>query len=115
METKEQKAKEYAESIAQFEDRKRYCEEDFKAGWDAALKNQWISTRERLPELMQRVLVVSRMVTRMGTCIMKRIPHDTSDPNNGKWHWSIENNKENVIAWMPIPTFDLKDNKDVLK
>lgn len=46
METKEQKAKEYAESIAQFEDRKRYCEEDFKAGWDAALKSQWISIKK---------------------------------------------------------------------
>ena len=50
MGTKEQMAKEYAESIAQFEDRKRYCEEDFKAGWDAALKSQWISIKKELPK-----------------------------------------------------------------
>lgn len=34
---KEQKAKEYADSIPQFDDRKRYCYEDFIVVWDAAL------------------------------------------------------------------------------
>ena len=47
METKEQMTKEYAERIAQFEDRKRYCEEDFKAGWDAALKKSVDKHKEK--------------------------------------------------------------------
>lgn len=36
---------------------------------------------------------------------MKRIPHDTSNPNNPEWHWSLTNNKEDVVAWMPLPKF----------
>lgn len=39
MDTKEQKAKEYADSIPQFDDRKRYCYEDFIAGWEAAMQH----------------------------------------------------------------------------
>lgn len=37
MDIKEQKAKRYAESIPQFDERKRYCIEDFCAGWEAAI------------------------------------------------------------------------------
>ena len=33
MDIKEQNAREYANSIPQFEDRKQYCFEDFCAGW----------------------------------------------------------------------------------
>ena len=48
---------------------------------------------------------------------MKRIPHDTSNHNNPNWHWSKAVNKDDVIAWMPIPSFDeiLEANKDVLE
>lgn len=38
MSKKNDKAKEYAESIAQHELRKKYCIEDFESGWDACLK-----------------------------------------------------------------------------
>lgn len=47
---KEQKAKRYAESIPQFDDRKKYCIEDFCAGWDEALKSQWVKVEDRLPK-----------------------------------------------------------------
>ena len=36
---------------------------------------------------------------------MKRIPHDSSNPNNTKWHWSLTNETKEVIAWMPLPKF----------
>lgn len=67
--------------------------------------NQWISTKEALPELRERVLVAHRGINRISICIMKRIPHDTSNPNNPEWHWSLTNNKEDVVAWMPLPKF----------
>lgn len=38
MNIKEQKAKRYVESIPQFDDRKKYCYEDFIAGWEAAIQ-----------------------------------------------------------------------------
>lgn len=38
MDIKRQRAAEYAESIPQFDDRKRYCIEDFSAGWEAAIQ-----------------------------------------------------------------------------
>lgn len=38
MDIKEQRAKRYAESIPQFDERKKYCIEDFCAGWEAAMQ-----------------------------------------------------------------------------
>lgn len=78
----------------------------FNEGAEYTLSHQWISVDEALPELMERVLVAYRLIGRISICIMKRIPHDSSDPNNGKWHWSLVNHKEDVIAWMPIPKFE---------
>ena len=77
----------------------------FNEGAAFALSHQFISVDEALPELMERVLVVYRLMGRISICIMKRIPHDSADPNNDKWHWSLVNHKEDVIAWMPIPKF----------
>ena len=77
----------------------------FNEGAHFAISHQWISVDEALPELMERVLVVYRLMGRISICIMKRIPHDSADPNNDKWHWSLVNHKEDVIAWTPIPKF----------
>lgn len=91
--------------------------EAYLNGWDEALKFSWISVKERLPELKKRVLVAHRLFNKISICIMKRIPHDASNPNNPNWHWSTVVNNDDVIAWMPIPSFDeiLEANKDVLK
>lgn len=78
----------------------------FVYGAEYALSHQWISVDEALPELMERVLVAYRLMDRISICIMKRIPHDSTNPNNSKWHWSLVNHKEDVIAWMPIPKFE---------
>lgn len=83
----------------------------FIDGAEYALSHQWISVEEALPELMERVLVAYRLMDRISICIMKRIPHDSADPDNGKWHWSLVNQKEDVIAWMPIPKFETKEKK----
>ena len=77
----------------------------FNEGAEYALSHQWINVDEALPELMERVLVAHRGINRISICIMKRIPHDSSNPNNPKWHWSLTNNKEDVIAWMPMPEY----------
>lgn len=69
-------------------------------------QSPWISTEERLPELNERVLVAQRGVNRISICIMKRIPHDSSNPDNKKWYWSLTNDKSEIIAWMPLPHFD---------
>lgn len=69
-------------------------------------QSPWISTGERLPELNERVLVAQRGISRISICIMKRIPHDSSNPDNKKWHWSLTNDKSEIIAWMPLPHFD---------
>ena len=79
--------------------------EAFQEGAMYALANQWISVERALPELKERVLVAYYGITRISICIMKRIPHDSSNPNNPEWHWSLTNNKEDVIAWTPIPEF----------
>lgn len=89
--------------------------EGFLAGWDSALKSQWVSVDERLPELKERVLVAQRGINRISVCIMKRIPHDSSNPDNKKWHWSLTNNKDEVIAWKPLPHFDEVLLKELLK
>ena len=110
----EEAAIEYADSIPQSDERKEYSREDFVSGSEYALSHQFISVDEALPELMERVLVVYRLMGRISICIMKRIPHDSADPNNDKWHWSLVNHKEDVIAWTPIQKFETKDKEDEL-
>ncbi len=70
----------------------------------------WISVEDRLPAEMVKVFVAHRhKVNDMPIC------YDTNMIVNNKWvnipmEWDI-------IAWMPIPSFDdiLNANKDVLK
>lgn len=114
--SKESKATEYANRYAE-RDWQIVAKDAYLDGWNEALRSQWISVEERLPELKQRVLVAYKLKAKISYCIMKRIPHDTTNPSNQKWHWSLTNYKEDVIAWMPIPSFDdiLKENKDILK
>lgn len=64
---------------------------------------QWVRVDERLPELNERVLVAERGINKIMICIMKRIPYDSSNPDNKEWDWSLTNHKDKVIAWMPIP------------
>ena len=89
-----------------------YYYQAFIDGAEYALSHQWISVCEALPELMERVLVAYYAMNRISICIMKRIPHDTADPDNGKWHWSLVNHKEDVIAWMPIPKFERRKRNE---
>lgn len=83
------------------------CMADFIEGAEWYKKqSSWISVNEKLPELRERVLVAYWSIGKISICIMRRLPHDTANPNNPKWYWSLENNKGNVIAWMPLPHFD---------
>lgn len=88
----------------------------FESGWDEALKNQWISVKERLPEIDVKVLTLHQGYDYYDVRIMRRIHVNILD-DNSEWRWSLTKNKYNVIAWMPIPSFDeiLETNKDVLK
>lgn len=114
MSKKEVLAKKYADSIAQFEEKKTYCREDFIAGWDAAIKNQWISVEEQLPEYDKRVLTLYCRDEIQKIKIMRRVPIDVTDDI---WRWSLTGDKWGIIAWMPIPSFDeiLEQSKDALK
>lgn len=115
MDIKGQKAKRYADSIPQSDDRKKYCIEDFCAGWDEALKSQWVKVEDRLPKEDERVFVLYKY--RGGIMI------DT-DSYFGENFYNLygmgngwNHSGEKIIAWMPIPSFDdiLQVNKDVLK
>lgn len=104
---KERKAVKYAYAIAQFEDRRRFCIEDFEAGWDEALKHQWIRVDDRLPEDFEDVFVLFNYNGRMQI-------HVSCYTGSGKWCYG---NRSEILAWMPIPPFDeiLNADKDVLK
>lgn len=83
-------------------------EKDFKAGaeWQAN-QSPWISVEERLPEEGQNVLV---LIEYMGSMQINENTYWKTD----KWTFGSETE---VLAWMPIPSFDeiLEANKDVLQ
>lgn len=113
--TREQKAKEYADSIPQFDDRKRYYYEDFIAGWDEALKSQWVKVEDRLPKENEKVFVLYEY---KGSILIGTDTYFGEDfykmyQISDTWNFG----GEKIIAWMPIPSFDkiLEDNKDVLQ
>lgn len=123
METKEQKAREYAKLRYGNKGREtnneiakvNACTVGYIAGWDEALKSKWISTEERMPEPNTDVIFLTDIGMIMngcydGNCWMQM---------DGVWGsaYSSINKCWEVIAWMPIPSFDniLESNKDVLK
>ena len=98
--------------------RKSDCMEDFQCGaeWHAK-QSPWISTKERLPEDTNEKLVM--LVD--GTI---RIAHYDEDYNEDmEYHFwydcaaSESYHRDDVIYWMPIPSFDeiLEANRDVLE
>ena len=98
--------------------RKSDCMEDFQSGaeWQAK-QSPWISTKERLPEDTNEKLVM--LVD--GTI---RIAHYDEDYNEDmEYHFwydcaaSESYHRDDVIYWMPIPSFDeiLEANRDVLE
>lgn len=48
MKTKEEQAKEYADRIPHYQDRKQHAAEDFLAGWEAA--ERWRTDKENIPD-----------------------------------------------------------------
>lgn len=82
------------------------CMEDFQCGvqWQAK-QSPWISVKERLPEELESVLVLSNYEG--------KYLYEVAFIMNGKW--ICHNNKP--AYWTPIPSFDeiLEANKDVLE
>ncbi len=65
---------------------------------------KWISVNDSLPPLRQRVLVVAELPGfRKSVFISKRIPHDTANPDNPRWHWTQVANDDEVKYWCPFP------------
>ena len=56
----EEAAVEYAESIPQSDERKKYSREDFIAGAEYTLSHQWISVEDVLPKYDESVLVIDK-------------------------------------------------------
>ena len=103
--TVEEAAKEYYLSIfAKYNNALIITKKSFKAGaeWQAK-KSGWISVEERLPEYNKRVFVL----------------HSNGLIDSSVYHcdnnWDSFDN--DIIAWMPIPSFDeiLEAYKDVLQ
>lgn len=121
---KEEQAREYAKSrygnngyetgneIAKVQ----ACTVGYIAGWDEALKSQWVNVKEQQPAANE--LVLCRMVSN------EAIVSGYIYSEGGKWRVATLPNFEfedyggyECDYWMPIPSFEdiLEANKDVLK
>lgn len=111
MNTKEQKAKEYANSIPQFEDRKQYCFEDFCAGWDEALKSLLVDASVSLPDYDVDVWVINEKGEQF---YCHRSKNKRVKAYKDEW---CNYTGSDIIAWIKPTTFKriLELNKDVLK
>jgi hypothetical protein len=67
---------------------------------------KWIDPKDELPELGERVLICERVANQYKVFIGKRIPF------NDGWEWS-QSKKESVVAWMPLPEYNLEIAKEV--
>lgn len=103
-------AKEYADGQYEPTDRGilyRETQDDFIAGakWQAK-QSPWISVEDRLPDYLEKVLVLyeyeGRIQIQQGFYL-------------GEKDWKFGSNK--ILAWMPIPSFNeiLEANRDVLE
>lgn len=117
MSKKEKTAKSYAQECYPYsEEMRMQCEQHYEAGWDKALKSQWVSVKERMPYLGQKVLVLTsnKKVVVSFRYILKDCCGNLL--RGAEWNGSRALG-DSIIAWMPIPSFDdiLAGNKDVLK
>lgn len=123
--TVEEAAREYASSIAQFEERETYSIVDFKAGaeWKAK-QSPWISVKERLPEDNENIIIMCEhgAIFNGAYCngvwfCMDGYIHDIYKDRPIYSSMSSIPSLWEPVAWMPIPTFDqiLEANKDVLQ
>lgn len=108
-------AKEYADGIRRVDKKNTYdnIEVDssrmvaFKQGaeWHAR-QPLWISVEERLPDYLEKVLVLYEY---------KGEIQIQQNSYLGEKDWKFGSNK--ILAWMPIPSFDeiLEANRDVLE
>lgn len=114
--TIEDAAKEYSSQFPWGEDDKiasLICENDFKRGFKAgaewqAKQSPWISVEDKLPSLNQKVIVYNGKQVYISHRTEKDYAKDTNFFLYGLQTY-------NVVAWMPIPSFDeiLEANKDV--
>lgn len=112
---KEEKAIKYAAENHESSIFMEIAKKAYEAGWDEALKSQWISTEERLPEPNVDVI----FLTDIGMIMNGYYSNGTWMQMDGVWgsaYCSIDKCWK-VIAWMPIPSFEdiLQANKDILK
>ena len=68
MSKKEEKAKEYSKEYEEYNWR-LISEQAYEEGWDEALKSQWVSVEERLPNVGTRVLVLTSKGCNDGNCL----------------------------------------------
>ena len=100
--TNEEKARAYADRY----EAKPMAETAIRAyiaGHFEALASQWVSVEDRLPEFNERVVVRCVEYGRPSMFIAQRIPHDTADRNNTRWHWTQVMRDESITHWLPIP------------
>ena len=109
------KAKEYARNCYPYNEEMQFqCECHYERGWDDALKSQWIKVEERMPKENENVFVLYEYdgIILISTDVYMGDNYYMRYADN---IWSFGG--EEIIAWMPIPSFDeiLENNKDVLK
>lgn len=89
----------------------------FITGWEEAINNLWTDVNEKLPDDGVKVLVLTKnkKIVVSFRYKLKDISGNILD-NNSQWNGS-KSFGQNIIAWMPIPSFDeiLESNKDVLQ
>lgn len=70
-----------------------------------AREGKWIDVKLALPTIGKRVLVIADNphTSRKSVFIAKRIPHDTTNPTNPKWHWTQVANDTEITHWQPLP------------
>ena len=94
----------------------------FKKGADwQSKKSPWISVEERLPKDFKPILILLKDgKVRTALLDSNYYPHNNEFEIIYFWHDREANESfdlEDVVAWMPIPSFDeiLEANKDVLE
>lgn len=97
MNTRDAKMVEYMLNNSEHDNQKA-----FLAGWDEALKNQWVNVKDRTPQKNEKVFVLYEY---NGSIMI-----DT-DVYFGEFFYKIQGRIWNfggskILAWMPIPSFD---------
>lgn len=105
---KEEKAIKYAAENHETFFCREIAKKSYEAGWDEALKSQWVNADEQLPDFddVEKISDKKKYLVRTMYVSTENEIYYTVAYMRNRYKFNVETDRVRVTHWMPIPSFD---------